>query len=56
MNIESMDMFNCLYIDQYIYARVDLTPYYIAWFPYLLLLRVNCYNKHDWKNINGDLL
>ena len=41
MNIESMDVFNCLCIIDYI-CRVGLTLYYIACFPCLLLLRVNC--------------
>ena len=55
MNIESMDMFNCLYIDEYICQSRSKTILYSI----LVLFAVvesNCQCKRDWKTLNGDLL
>ena len=38
MNILSMDDFKCLYIVDYIYAKIDLTPIYIVCLSCLLVV------------------
>ena len=51
-NIESMDVFNCLYMVDYIIARIALTHLYISCVLCLLLLRencnCNCIGKSQW--------
>ena len=52
MNIESVDVL-ISYTLLIIYAKIDLTPYYISCLSCLLLLRTNHEYKRDWKRSMG---
>ena len=55
VNIESMDMFSCLYIVDYIFYSISNTILY-SMLVLFAVVEMKFLRKWDWKKLNKDLL